>query len=75
MRKLNDNGSIVPLAVALLIFIVVGLLLGVFGILLNPISNKDDPINSFIMNFWIAIPVVVVLVIVFWAMAQGQRAR
>lgn len=77
MRKLlkNENASIVPLAVALLVIVIGGLIIGILNLFIAPISNTDNDINKLMTYVWIAIPVVVILVIVFYTMAQGQRAR
>lgn len=75
-KLLNDNyASIVPIAIALMIIIIGGLLIGICTLLLEPVTNSDNNINNLMNYLWLAIPVIILLVTVFWSMAQGQRAR
>lgn len=74
MRKLNDNGSIVPLVVFFLVIGIAGLLIGILSVIVGAVSNSDNNINSLFTTLWAAIAVIVLIVIGYWTMVKGQRS-
>ena len=74
MKKLDDNASIVPVVVALGCIFLGGLLMSIFGAFMLPLMNSDNNINDLFSKLWVvAVPMAVLIVMVFYAIVSGQR--
>jgi heme/copper-type cytochrome/quinol oxidase subunit 2 len=73
MKTMNEYGSIVPLFIALLLIFLSGLLIGILNLFLAPVMDTSNTINSLISKIWVFIPVVILIIIIFYAVVRGQR--
>lgn len=73
MRKLDNIGSIVPLFIVIFIIVFAGIMIGILGTILTPIMDTSNSINSIFAKFWFFIPIMVLIVLIFYAIVKGQR--
>lgn len=74
MRRLDTSAGIGPLFMVLFIIVLVGLLLGIFGLFLTPIMDSSNNINSVMSILWmIVVPGCVLIGLFAYAVVKAQR--
>lgn len=71
--RTDDSGSIVPFILVLLLIALVGLLAGVFGTVMGAVSDETTQINALFTLLWAAVPLIVFIGLIFWAIVRVQR--
>jgi H+/Cl- antiporter ClcA len=80
--KKDNNGSFVPLLVFFIVVIVIGLLCGIFGYIIDTVKNVktlmdekgyNDGMNNIMSKAWFFLPVIVFIVCVSWLLIRSQK--
>ena len=90
MRHFNSQGSIVPLAIFIIIIILIGLLHGVFSYMMDAAESIDDPaidvgggtmvevntgMNTLMSNAWVFLVIIIRIVGISWLLIMAQMER
>jgi 1,4-dihydroxy-2-naphthoate octaprenyltransferase len=90
MRQLNKYASIAPIIIFFIVILLIGLLHGIFSIMMDAAEGIDDPaidvgggttvdvnagMNTLMSNVWLLVLVIVLIIGVSWLLLTAQKER
>jgi 1,4-dihydroxy-2-naphthoate octaprenyltransferase len=90
MRPLDKHASIAPIIIFFIVIILIGLLHGIFSIMMDAAEGIDDPaidvgggvtvdvnsgMNTLMSNAWLLVLVIVLIIGVSWLLLTAQKER